>query len=165
MEIPIRALDLPIELADTPVDVCPLPRERVRLPLDLGVLLVCIPRLEANLFQRLLRGLDSVRRAGALDSKPIEFLLELFRFLAAPVRHLLLEFTQACDRGVERLPKLRLLAFELRLVGLVLCNLFLRPDDLPRAQLTLLVGELRLGGRASPVVVFESHGPLAVCLD
>src|SRR5438093_13556443 len=101
MEVLFRGLDLAVQLADALVDVLPLPREGVRLLLNLPFLLRRVRVLRPELLQRLLRSLDSVRGPGPLDPEAVQLLLELLRLLPAAVRHLLLELAQTGDRRVE----------------------------------------------------------------
>ena len=165
MEILVGPFDLLVQFPDALVDVPALPCERVRLLLDLGFLLVGLRRVRPDLLQRLLRCLDSVRRAGPLDPQAIELFLELLRLVPAAVRHLLLEFVQSGDGRIEAASELLLLGLQLRLVALVLRNLLPRPDDLPFDQFPILVGELGLRGRQLLVQVPVFQGAVAVRLE
>src|SRR5207253_1777759 len=86
VEVLVGPFDLLVQFPDALVDVPALPCERVRLLLDLGFLLVGLRRVRPDLLQRLLRCLDSVRRAGPLDPQAIELFLELLRLLPARIR-------------------------------------------------------------------------------
>src|SRR6267143_603937 len=120
MEVLVGGLDLLIELRDAFVDVLLLPRERIRLLLDLPLLLVRVRDLGPELLQGFLRGLGSIRRPRAFDPEAVQFLLELLRLFAAAVRHLLFELAQPRRGSVQTTPELFLLGFELPLVRLML---------------------------------------------
>src|SRR5882762_7265495 len=94
MEVLVRGLDLAVQFADALVDVLPLPREGVRLLLDLPLLLGRVRVLRPQLLQRFLRSLDPVRGSSPFDPEAVQLLLELFRLFPAAVRHLLLELAQ-----------------------------------------------------------------------
>src|SRR5213594_3425032 len=165
VEVFVGRLDVLVQLGHARVDFLVLARQGVRLLLDLRLIPVRFPGLEAQLFQDLLRRLDPVRRARAFDAESVQLLFELLGLLPAPLRHLLLEFVQARHGGVEQRPEFGLLGFELRLVGLVLRDLLLRPDDLPLDQFAVLVRELGLRGRHPLVQFLVLQGAVAVCLE
>ena len=153
MEVLVRGLDLAVQLGHAFVDVLPLPREGVRLLLDLPLLLRRVRVLCPELLQRLLRRLDAVRGSSPLDPEAVELVLELLRLLPAAVRHLLLELAQPGHGGVEATAELFLLGRELGLVTFVFCDLLSGPDDLPLDQFAVLVRELGLRRRQALVQV------------
>src|SRR5712692_3664540 len=162
MEVLVGGLDLFIQLGDAFVDVLLLPRERVRLLLDLPLLLVRVRNLRPELLESLLRRLDSVGGPCALDPEAVQFLFELLRLLAAAVRHLLLELAQPRHGRVQAPAELFLLGFELPLVRLMFRDLFPRPHDLALDELAVLVGHLGLRGREALVQVSVLQGPVPV---
>src|SRR5216117_3575054 len=165
MEVFVRGLDLFVEFGYACVDLFALARQAVRFLLNLRLFAVRFRGLGAQLLEGFLRRLDSVRRARASDAQAIQLLLELLRLFSAPLRHLLFEFVQARDGGVEQLPEFRLLGLQFLFVGFVFRDLFFRADDLTLDQFAVLVRELGFRRRQAPVQVLVLQGAVAVRLE
>src|SRR3989454_2723151 len=71
----VGRLDLFVQFADARVDLLALARQGVRLLLDLRLIPVRFPGLDAQLFQDLLRGLNPVRCARTFDAESVQLLV------------------------------------------------------------------------------------------
>src|SRR3990170_3845529 len=162
LEVLVRRLQGLVELRDPRLDLPALPLEGLDLLEGLHPFLRGVPGLGLELPEDLLRRLDPVRRARPLDPQGVEPLLELFRLLPAPVRHLLLQLGQASLGRLEPRSELLLLGQQLLPVRLVLGYLLPGPGDLGLDELPVLVRELGPRGREAFVELLVLQGALPV---